>query len=60
MEDRKLSREEIALQLLCAAISGTGEVNGILYPLGQVSDPSNLKEAFKAADHFILERDGQG
>ena len=60
MADPKLTREAIALQLLCAASSGTRAVNGILYPLGQVSDPTKLKEAFKAADPFIRERDGLG
>jgi hypothetical protein len=66
MEERKLTREEIALQILCAGISassGSTQYSLDTYipdPTDELGGKTGIKatrRAFAMADYFIKERD---
>lgn len=62
METPKLTREEIAIRIMCAAISGIGaggSSHGNIPSDEEPFDPltKTINKAFAAADAFIQERD---
>jgi|GEM_PF-2162267 len=60
MEEKKLTREEIALQVMCAAISVAGNKTGnsavMFLPNNEKEAMPLVNRAFDLADIFIQER----
>jgi hypothetical protein len=52
MEEKKLTREEIALEVLAGLLGGRDPKNG-----GSSYHQTAVREAFEVADAFIKERD---